>query len=192
MLWCSSPASRGWRCCTGSLLPTRPQESPRCAATTTRSARNRSDGTPTGGTAGPRAEGRGGQAAIHTLRGDACIIGARAGGAVAAAELAEAGSRVVVLEQGPEHDPDSFTARPPQMLARLKPRWRADGDARHPPIALPLGRGLGRTTLIKSGTCFLTPPPVLRRGGTSSGSSWTRGRCGRSSSGWRAPCRRPS
>ena len=38
---------------------------------------------------------------------------------MAAAELAEGGARVVILEQGPRHDPERFTARPPEMLARL-------------------------------------------------------------------------
>ena len=50
---------------------------------------------------------------------DVCVIGAGAGGAVVAAELAEGGAQVVVLEQGPWHDPDGFAARPPRMLARL-------------------------------------------------------------------------
>jgi choline dehydrogenase-like flavoprotein len=98
-----------------------------------------------------------------TLDADACVIGAGAGGAVVAAELAEGGARVVVLEQGPEHDPDSFTARPPEMLARL---YRDGGQTvtlGNPPIALPLGRGLGGTTLVNSGTCFRTPARVLER-----------------------------
>jgi len=48
------------------------------------------------------------------------VIGAGAGGCGGwAAELAEGGAEVVVLEQGPEHSADGFTARPPQMLARL-------------------------------------------------------------------------
>ena len=98
-----------------------------------------------------------------TLSADVCVIGAGAGGAVLAAELAEGGMRVVVLEQGPEHDPDSFTARPPQMLARL---YRDGGQTitlGDPPIAVPLGKGIGGTTLINSGTCFRTPPQVLER-----------------------------
>ena len=84
-------------------------------------------------------------------------------GAAVAAELAEGGMRVVVLEQGPAHDPDTFSARPPQMLARL---YRDGGQTLtygNPPIALPLGRGLGGTTLVNSGTCFRTPPHVLER-----------------------------
>jgi choline dehydrogenase-like flavoprotein len=94
---------------------------------------------------------------------DVCVIGAGAGGAVVAAELAEAGADVIVLEQGPEHDPAAFTARPPQMLARL---YRDGGQTvtlGNPPIGLPLGRGIGGTTLINSGTCFRTPPAVLER-----------------------------
>src|ERR1019366_2314047 len=45
--------------------------------------------------------------------------GAGAGGAVVAAELAEGGMNVVVLEEGQWHDPDSFTASMPEMLAHL-------------------------------------------------------------------------
>jgi choline dehydrogenase-like flavoprotein len=97
------------------------------------------------------------------ISADVCVIGAGAGGAVVAAELAEGGMSVVVLEEGHWHDPDSFTARPPEMLARL---YRDGGQAitlGNPPILLPLGRGLGGTTLVNSGTCFRTPPLVLAR-----------------------------
>jgi choline dehydrogenase-like flavoprotein len=97
------------------------------------------------------------------IEAEACVIGAGAGGAVVAAELAEGGMDVVVLEQGHWHDPDSFTARPPQMLARL---YRDGGQTTTlgtPPILLPLGRGLGGTTLVNSGTCFRTPAKVLER-----------------------------
>jgi choline dehydrogenase-like flavoprotein len=90
-------------------------------------------------------------------------VGAGAGGAVAAAELAEGGMSVVVLEEGHWHDPDDFTARPPEMLARL---YRDGGQTMTlgaPPILLPLGQGLGGTTLVNSGTCFRTPPAVLER-----------------------------
>lgn len=97
------------------------------------------------------------------IEADVCVIGAGAGGAVAAAELAEGGMNVVVLEEGHWHDPDTFTARPPEMLAQL---YRDGGQTMTlgaPPILLPLGSGLGGTTLINSGTCFRTPPSVLER-----------------------------
>jgi choline dehydrogenase-like flavoprotein len=98
-----------------------------------------------------------------TLEADVCVVGAGAGGAVVAAELAEGGARVVVLEQGPAHDPDGFTAKPSEMLARL---YRDGGQTvtlGRPPIGLPLGRGVGGTTVVNSGTCFRTPPQVLER-----------------------------
>jgi choline dehydrogenase-like flavoprotein len=94
---------------------------------------------------------------------DVCVIGAGAGGAVVAAELAEGGADVVVLEQGPRHEPDRFSARPLEMMARL---YRDGGQGTtigSPPILLPLGRGLGGTTLVNSGTCFRTPASVLER-----------------------------
>ena len=94
---------------------------------------------------------------------DVCVIGAGAGGAVVAAELAEGGMDVVVLEQGPRHDADGFTARPPEMLARLYRDGSQTSTLGNPPILLPLGRGIGGTTLVNSGTCFRTPPKVLAR-----------------------------
>ena len=102
-------------------------------------------------------------AAASRLEGDFCVVGAGAGGAVVAAELAEGGARVVLLEQGPWHDPDSFTARPPEMLGRLYRDGGQTATLGSPPILLPLGRGLGGTTLVNSGTCFRTPPHVLER-----------------------------
>ncbi len=97
------------------------------------------------------------------MTADVCVVGAGAGGAAVAAELAEGGARVVVLEQGPRHDAADLTARPPQMLARL---YRDGGQTLtlgNPPIGLPLGRGVGGTTLVNSGTCFRTPDDVLDR-----------------------------
>jgi choline dehydrogenase-like flavoprotein len=99
----------------------------------------------------------------RVLEADVCVVGAGAGGAVAAAELAEGGASVALLEQGPRHEPDRFSARPLEMLARL---YRDGGQTTtlgNPPILLPLGRGLGGTTLVNSGTCFRTPPLVLER-----------------------------
>ncbi len=100
---------------------------------------------------------------MSVMEADVCIVGAGAGGAVAAAELAEGGAKVVVLEQGPEHDADGFSARPVEMMTKL---YRDGGQGMtvgSPPILLPLGRGLGGTTLVNSGTCFRTPAHVLER-----------------------------
>jgi choline dehydrogenase-like flavoprotein len=97
------------------------------------------------------------------VRVDACVIGSGAGGAVAAKELAEGGMRVAVLEEGEWHETDDFTARPREMTRLL---YRDAGQVTtlgDPPIVLPLGRAVGGTTVVNSGTCFRTPPGVLRR-----------------------------
>jgi choline dehydrogenase-like flavoprotein len=82
---------------------------------------------------------------------------------VAAKELAEGGMRVAMLEEGEWWDTDDFDARPREMVPRL---YREGGQVTTvgtPPILLPLGRGVGGTTLVNSGTCFRTPPAVLER-----------------------------
>ena len=111
---------------------------------------------------------------IDRIEADVVVIGAGAGGAVAAAELAEGGARVVILEQGPRHDPDEFTARPPEMLARL---YRDGGQTvtiGAPPILLPLGRGVGGTTLVTPEPASARRPPCSTAGAASSGCPWTR------------------
>ncbi|HKG16288.1 MAG TPA: GMC family oxidoreductase [Solirubrobacteraceae bacterium] len=99
----------------------------------------------------------------RTVRVDACVVGSGAGGAVAAKELSEGGMRVAMLEEGEWWDTDDFDARPREMAPRL---YRDGGQVTtvgSPPILLPLGRGVGGTTLVNSGTCFRTPPAVLER-----------------------------
>jgi choline dehydrogenase-like flavoprotein len=99
-----------------------------------------------------------GERVVHA---DACVIGAGAGGAVAAKELAEGGMRVAMLEEGEWHDTDEYTARPRDMTVRLYRDAGQVATVGAPPIVLPLGRGVGGTTLVNSGTCFRTPAPVL-------------------------------
>jgi choline dehydrogenase-like flavoprotein len=97
----------------------------------------------------------------RTIEVDACVIGSGAGGAPVAKELAEGGLRVAILEEGEWWDTDAFDARPREMTPRL---YRDAGQTftiGTPPIVLPLGRAVGGTTLVNSGTCFRTPAPVL-------------------------------
>ncbi len=99
-----------------------------------------------------------------TTRWDAVVVGSGAGGAMAARTLARAGMAVAVVEEGRHHRVDEFRTRPP--LERFAALYR-DGGATAalgvPPIVLPIGRGVGGTTLVNSGTCYRTPPAVLRR-----------------------------
>ncbi|MFW6202534.1 MAG: FAD-dependent oxidoreductase, partial [Gemmatimonadota bacterium] len=60
------------------------------------------------------------------LRADVCVVGSGAGGAVAAARLAERGLDVVILEEGGYWTPREFTEREGEMV----PRLYADAGAR--------------------------------------------------------------
>jgi choline dehydrogenase-like flavoprotein len=94
---------------------------------------------------------------------DVCVIGTGAGGAPVARALAEAGARVTVLEEGAPHPPETLTSRPRDMLARIYRDAGQTATLGNPPIVLPLGRTLGGTTLVNSGTCFRAPERVLKR-----------------------------
>ncbi|MFF0021499.1 GMC family oxidoreductase N-terminal domain-containing protein [Streptomyces sp. NPDC005496] len=95
---------------------------------------------------------------------DAVVVGSGAGGAMAARTLARAGLRVVVLEEGAHHSTASFGRRAP--LDRFADLYR-DGGATlalgDPPLLLPVGRAVGGTTVVNSGTCYRTPDHVLER-----------------------------
>jgi choline dehydrogenase-like flavoprotein len=94
---------------------------------------------------------------------DVAVIGTGAGGAVVAKELAEAGYAVVMLEEGEYRTRREFTGRPSDALSAL---YRQPGESYcigNAIIPIPLGRSVGGTTTINSGTCFRTPDAVLER-----------------------------
>jgi choline dehydrogenase-like flavoprotein len=96
------------------------------------------------------------------VRADVCVIGSGAGGAVAAKELAEGGMRVVMLEEGEWWETDQFTARPRDMTKLYRDGGQV-ATLGTPPIVLPVGRAVGGSTLVNSGTCFRPPSAVLER-----------------------------
>ncbi len=103
---------------------------------------------------------------------DVVVIGSGAGGAVAATVLAEAGLEVVVLEAGPHVDRTGYPAEP---LAALIALYRDGGltvAEGRPAIPTPVGRAVGGTTVINSGTCFRTPEPILERWVAEHGIDW--------------------
>lgn len=105
-------------------------------------------------------------------RCDAVVVGSGAGGAAAARVLAEAGLDVIVLEEGGYHDALTYSRNPVDALTTL---YRDGGltacDGR-PPIALPVGRAVGGTTVINSGSCFRAPADVLRSWRDDHGIAW--------------------
>ena len=97
----------------------------------------------------------------RTVHVDACVIGSGAGGAVVAKELAEGGMTVALLEEGERFTTDDFSTRPREMSTLLYRDAGQIATLGNTPIVLPLGQGVGGTSMINSGTCFRTPEPVL-------------------------------
>ncbi len=97
----------------------------------------------------------------RAARCDAIVIGSGAGGAFAARALARAGLDTVIVEEGERWTVDRIRSSHP--LDRFTSIYRDAGTTMalgNPPIALPLGRAVGGTTVINSGTCFAPPSPV--------------------------------
>jgi choline dehydrogenase-like flavoprotein len=95
---------------------------------------------------------------------DAIVIGSGAGGAFAARELARAGHDVLILEEGERWDLARLRSeRPVRRFAGLYRDGGSTVALGSPPIALPLGRAVGGTTVINSGTCFRPPAAIIAR-----------------------------
>lgn len=95
---------------------------------------------------------------------DVVVVGSGAGGAFAARTLARAGLDVVVVEEGRRFTVEEFRqTRPVDRFARLYRDAGTTVALGAPPVALPIGRGVGGTTLVNSGTCYRPPVSVLRR-----------------------------
>lgn len=101
-----------------------------------------------------------------TLDADVVVVGSGASGAVVAAVLAEAGQRVLVLEEGahvPQREYAKFT--PSQTIRRM---WRDAGltfsiplgDS--PAINVMMGKCVGGSSVMTGGVCFRTPGWVLK------------------------------
>ncbi|HET9591645.1 MAG TPA: GMC family oxidoreductase [Solirubrobacterales bacterium] len=105
---------------------------------------------------------------------DVAIVGSGAGGAVAAATLAEAGLDVLVLEAGGHYNRENY---PADRLEAITELYRDAGltmaDGR-PPIPIPVAKAIGGTTVINSGTCFRAPDEVLESWRAEHGVAWAR------------------
>ncbi|MGH3188067.1 MAG: GMC family oxidoreductase N-terminal domain-containing protein [Streptosporangiaceae bacterium] len=96
-----------------------------------------------------------------TLDCGAVIVGSGAGGATMAAELAEAGIDVIVLEEGGYHPTESFTAGTGRALRTL---YRDGGGGMaigRPSVLFAEGRCVGGSTVVNGGMSWRTPERVL-------------------------------
>ncbi|MGO9355922.1 MAG: GMC family oxidoreductase N-terminal domain-containing protein [Mycobacterium sp.] len=95
---------------------------------------------------------------------DVVVVGSGAGGAMAARTLARAGLDVVVLEEGRRWTVEEFRSTHP--IDRYAGLYRGAGATvalGRPSVVLPVGRAVGGTTVVNSGTCFQPPLAVQRR-----------------------------
>jgi choline dehydrogenase-like flavoprotein len=96
-----------------------------------------------------------------TVECDVVIVGSGAGGATIARELAHAGISVVVVEEGGPVDRGDFSD---PALHRVVKYYRDNGFTAtrgSPVIPVPMGRVVGGTTVVNSGTCLRAPDSVL-------------------------------
>lgn len=92
---------------------------------------------------------------------DVVVVGSGAGGAMAARTLARGGLSVLVLEEGRRWRVREF--RDGHPLDRFAGLYRDAGTTvalGRPPVVLPVGRAVGGTTVVNSGTCYRTPSSV--------------------------------
>jgi GMC oxidoreductase len=99
--------------------------------------------------------------ANETIECDAVVVGTGAGGAPVAAELARRGHAVVLVEEGQYFTRRDFTGKPLEMMRTLYRSGGATMSLGNTVIPIPIGKGVGGTTLINSGTCFRVPERVL-------------------------------
>ncbi|MEZ4224938.1 MAG: GMC family oxidoreductase [Polyangiaceae bacterium] len=107
------------------------------------------------------------------LNADVVVIGSGAGGAVVAAVLAEAGQRVVILEEGPHVPPERYgKMRPSENMRHL---WRdggltfAIGLGDTPMINVMMGTCVGGSSVLTGGVCFRIPSHILHQWSTELG-----------------------
>ena len=106
---------------------------------------------------------------------DVVIVGSGAGGAVAAATLAEAGLDVIVLEAGQSFNRENYPDDPLEAITALYRDGGLTIAEGRPQIPIPVGRTVGGTTVVNSGTCFRAPRPVLEDWRDRFGIDWAQG-----------------
>ena len=94
---------------------------------------------------------------------DVVVLGTGAGGAAIAAELAEGGRSVILLEEGGYHQTADFNLDAPAMIKRLYRNAGTSMIMGKPNIIFSEGRCVGGSTVLNGGICWRTPERVLKR-----------------------------
>ncbi len=97
------------------------------------------------------------------LDADVVVVGSGAGGPVVAKELQEKGRSVILLEEGGNYHTRDFGKDVIESFRTLYRDFGSTAALGIPFVPFPLGRCLGGTTAINSGTCFRTPDVILKR-----------------------------
>jgi choline dehydrogenase-like flavoprotein len=96
------------------------------------------------------------------IEADVVIVGSGAGGAVAAYELSRRGHAVVIVEQGDYVDRSQFNGNIPAMVKKLYRSPARTTSVGNTLIPIPVGKSVGGTTTVNSGTCIRTPEAILK------------------------------
>ena len=98
---------------------------------------------------------------------DVVVVGSGAGGATVATHLAEAGVRVLLLEEGPHVPPEQYQRfEPSESVRRL---FREAGmlvalpDRSTPVMTVAVGKAVGGSSILTGGVCFRVPSEVHGR-----------------------------
>ncbi len=94
---------------------------------------------------------------------DAVVVGTGAGGAVVAKELAQKGFAVLMLEEGDYHQRNEFVGGIVESVTRFYRERGTIGSFGNTVVILPMGRMVGGSTAINTGTCWRTPQWILEK-----------------------------
>ncbi len=94
---------------------------------------------------------------------DAVVVGTGAGGAVVAKELAQKGFAVLMLEEGEFHQRNEFTGGLVESVTRFYRERGTIGSIGNTVVVLPMGKMVGGSTAVNTGTCWRTPEWILNK-----------------------------
>ena len=98
--------------------------------------------------------------ASEEIECEVVVVGTGAGGAVVGKELADRGYAVVFVEEGQHHRRDAFTGSSLQAHFDF---YRGSLTLGNAPMPIFMGRLVGGSTAVNTGSCFRTPRWVLDR-----------------------------